>query len=359
MSVFFGLPLPAVFFKTCNAVLSYIASFVIGFTPALTSLDFAVPYDIPSNFAISVMVKPFILPISASIHQTLEKCNFQETFFNKHEIYIDKMLLIRYNYFIGRQQIMWESIDISGRRYGRLVALKIDHVKKYKSNNVEYWLCQCDCGNTKVIAKPSLTTGLTTSCGKRDVHNKHGKTGQRLFKIWSAMLDRCENKNNHAYERYGGRGISVCQEWHDIESFYAWALSNGYTENLTIDRIDNNGNYEPSNCRWATRKEQNNNTSNNRLIEYNGEIKTIAQWSEILGIKHTTLSKRLIDGWSAEKALTVPVRKNKNGKTGVRCIEGRYRSYIQTGGEKIYLGTFDTVEEANAAYVNAKNRKAV
>lgn len=118
------------------------------------------------------------------------------------------------------------------------------------------------------------------------------------------MKQRCDNPKAISYKRYGARGISVCEEWQEFKPFYDWAMANGYQENLTIDRIDNDGNYEPSNCRWATNKEQQNHTSYNRLYTYKGETLTIAQWAEKAGISRNMLYKRLLRGWSIEKALT-------------------------------------------------------
>lgn len=131
----------------------------------------------------------------------------------------------------------------------------------------------------------------------------------RLNKIYNGMKDRCLNPCSPSYKNYGGRGISICQEWNNFHNFAEWAKNNGYQDDLTLDRIDVNGNYEPSNCRWITLKEQQNNRTNNHLITYDGETKTLQQWGEKLGIKWTTLYKRLQSGWSVERALKTPPRK--------------------------------------------------
>jgi hypothetical protein len=129
-------------------------------------------------------------------------------------------------------------------------------------------------------------------------------SNSRIYGIWEKMLQRCYNENSHAYFRYGGRGISVCKEWHKFEPFFDWATQNGYKKCLSIDRKDNDGNYEPSNCRWATPQQQANNTRKNRLITFEGRTQTMIQWAREKGIKQSTLSMRINKyGWSAEKAL--------------------------------------------------------
>lgn len=127
----------------------------------------------------------------------------------------------------------------------------------------------------------------------------------RIYRIWVGMKNRCQNANNYSYANYGGRGIAVCDEWQDYQSFLDWSLANGYGENLSIDRIDNNGNYCPENCRWATRREQNCNTRQNHYLTYNGVTQTISQWAECVGITRSALKCRLENGWAIDRALTV------------------------------------------------------
>lgn len=165
---------------------------------------------------------------------------------------------------------MGKTKNITGQKYGRLqVVSKSDH--KDKSNH-SLWNCKCECGNTTAVSLCHLTSGKIKSCGclrnEKTVERNttHGKTHTRLFEIWQGMKKRCTNPKHKSFSYYGGRGIMVCDEWkNDFEAFYNWAMLNGYAYDLTIDRIDNNGNYEPSNCRWVTMAEQNQNKRNIRI----------------------------------------------------------------------------------------------
>lgn len=141
----------------------------------------------------------------------------------------------------------------------------------------------------------------------------HHATKTRMYKIWQSMHERCEREKHEHYENYGGRGITVCEEWREFEPFRDWAVASGYSDKLSIDRINTDGNYCPENCRWVTMKEQQNNKRNNRRITYNGETHTITEWSEITGIKKTTIKERLNMSWSNEKTLTTPVRQRAIG----------------------------------------------
>lgn len=199
--------------------------------------------------------------------------------------------------------------DLTGQRFGRLAVVSISHKgegRKY------YWKCKCDCGNEVVVCGSNLKSGNTKSCGCLNIekmiegHKTHGMFGTRIYRIWNGIIMRCENKKIPLYERYGGRGISVCNEWHEFEIFYNWAISNGYSDNLTIDRVDYNGNYEPSNCRWVDIITQANNTRRNLYIDYNGEIHTLAEWSRILDFKYDLVKHRLYSGWDFESAISTP-----------------------------------------------------
>lgn len=143
--------------------------------------------------------------------------------------------------------------------------------------------------------------------GESNSHYKDGRKGTRLYRIFYNMMARCTNPNVKSYPRYGGRGIRICPEWSDFSAFQEWALSHGYADNLTIDRIDNDGDYEPSNCRWVTMKEQSSNTSRNRNVTLHGVTKLLDDWSRYYGINPKTVRDRLRRGWELERALTTPI----------------------------------------------------
>lgn len=192
--------------------------------------------------------------------------------------------------------------DIKGDKFGRLTALKLS---EKRSGRKTFWECICDCGNMKTVRTDSLKSGAIQSCGclkkEQDKINlpngrgiiKHGLSKERIYNIWSNMINRCNNHLDSSYKNYGGRGIAVCEEWKDIDFFVEWANNNGYQDTLTIDRIDVNGNYEPTNCRWVTFKEQANNKRNNVVVKFKGKTQTLKEWSEETGIPYGTLSTRI------------------------------------------------------------------
>ena len=194
--------------------------------------------------------------------------------------------------------------DLLGKRFGNL--LVIEKVKLGYS--VYRWRCVCDCGNESLVRTDHLTSGNTKSCGCKhyDACKTHGMTETRLYHIWCNMKARCLNANNHKHKDYGGRGIKVCDEWMRFEPFAEWALKNGYKDDLSIDRIDNNGNYEPTNCRWVDSKTQANNTRTNRNYSMNGETHTIADWSRIYGVERKMVYKRIRLGWTISESLLIP-----------------------------------------------------
>lgn len=185
-----------------------------------------------------------------------------------------------------------------GMRFGSLVVIDAD--RKH------YWKCKCDCGKEKVIYRSSLVLGKSKSCGcmAGKKNRTHGLTKTRTFGIWMHMKARCYRKTCSDYPNWGGRGISVCDRWRN--SFENFIADMGECpEGMSIDRIDNSGNYEPGNCRWANHFQQKRNTRANVLIEFNGQSKTAGEWSEIVGIHGKTISNRLRCGWSVEDALNV------------------------------------------------------
>jgi hypothetical protein len=167
-------------------------------------------------------------------------------------------------------------------------------------------LCQCKCGNIKMIYITNLTQGKSKSCG---CTRQNGLVETKLYNVWASMKSRCFNQNHKFYKDYGGRGITVCEEWRNsIIAFYEWAINNGYNEGLTLDRIDNNKSYSPSNCRWTSRLEQLNNRRNNLRITHNGVSRTVAEWSRETGINNRTILSRVRAGWEY-KNLFIPTRK--------------------------------------------------
>ena len=214
-------------------------------------------------------------------------------------------------------------LNIVGCQFERLF------VKKYIGvvNHLNTYLCLCDCGNETTASYHELISGNKRSCGclRHDVqaviHTKHGDSYKRLYKIYRGMLSRCYNTNQETYKRYWGRGITVCDEWHDYNVFKEWALSNGYTDELTIDRIDNSKGYSPDNCRWIPREEQAANQTTNRVITIDGVSRTMSDWCRIYNISKSAVWHRICDyGWDPIKAITTHIHFKThmityNGKT--------------------------------------------
>ena len=207
---------------------------------------------------------------------------------------------------------MGRLVDLTNKTFGRLTVL-------HKAESVSgrtMWLCRCECGNIKAIEAYSLKIGETQSCGclQREVQGNlartHGLANTPLYRKFRRMHDRCYNTNSKSYKNYGGRGIKICAEWlKDFTQFYNWALQNGYSPELSIDRIDNNKGYSPENCRWVNKTVQSNNRRTNHFLEFNGERHTLAEWETITKISQDVIYARMVKlHWSVEKALATPVR---------------------------------------------------
>lgn len=207
------------------------------------------------------------------------------------------------------------SHSTNGQRFGRLTVL--GKIAAVSSRSVV--LCRCDCGTYHLARTQDLTAGKVQSCGcyheERNVaaHTIHGGSSSRLYTTWAAMRARCTNPDHDNFTRYGGRGVTVCPEWESFEIFRDWALANGYRDDLTIDRIDNDGPYSPSNCRWATRAEQQNNTRRNIHVTYMGQTMTLMEAARASGIAYNTLRRRYHA--NGELGLFIPAQQLKQKAT--------------------------------------------
>lgn len=197
-------------------------------------------------------------------------------------------------------------VDLTGLAFGRWSVLR-------RSASLLKWTCRCSCGLEKDVDGRSLRRGLSKGCIKCHTatapRRTHGEKRTRLYTVWCRMIARCENPNEAAYPRYGGRGITICAAWRqDFVSFRDWALSNGYAENLTIDRIDNSRGYHPDNCRWSTYAEQNRNYSRNRYVAFRGENILVCDLALRVGLPQDVLKNRILRyGWPIEEAIATPV----------------------------------------------------
>lgn len=218
----------------------------------------------------------------------------------------------------GHLKLARRTPNSEGQKFNKLLAIKeLDIV-----DGQRLYLFRCDCGNEVERLFKEVKRGKLKSCGCGvligviEANTTHGMSKSRIYNIYQGMLRRCVNKKDHSFPRYGGRGISVCDEWSGekgFEKFHKWSLSNGYEEHLSIDRIDNDGSYEPSNCRWADHKTQLNNTSYNLHFSYNNKTQTLAQWSEELDLIYDSLWKRIYKyNYSFEKAITYKIDRIRN-----------------------------------------------
>lgn len=204
-----------------------------------------------------------------------------------------------------------------GENFGR--AIVKEYIGKDSANRKKY-KCLCNCGNIFITDIYSILNGHTCSCGclRKEAtiafNTTHGQKYTRLYTTWGNMINRCNNLNNPHYDDYGGRGIKVCNEWLQFENFYNWAIQNGYSDTLTIDRINNNKGYMPENCRWITLQMQSRNRRSNHMLTYNGITKSMTEWSEETGISFSAIKTRLKRGWDIEKTLTIPMRSRQCNK---------------------------------------------
>ena len=226
---------------------------------------------------------------------------------------------------------MSKTIQKAGDIFGRWEI--IEEAGRNSHGNI-LWRCKCKCGTIREVSGNSLRMGRSASCGcinaefLRNTTFRHGFSKTSLRWVYSNMQQRCCNNKHPKFTTYGARGIKICKEWLDNpSSFYNWATFSGYKRGLTLDRINNDGNYEPSNCRWTTKKIQQNNMSSNRVITHNNKTQTLSQWANDLGLHPTALSHRLKEGWSEDETVSIP----KGGKRKLGLISTRDRQRDSRG----------------------------
>lgn len=248
-------------------------------------------------------------------------------------------------------------LDIIGERYGRLVvtgyapSIRMT-LSSGKTAYISRVSCRCDCGKTVVVRTGHLVRGATRSCGclKTDLGHEritHGECRDhrvsRLYRAWTNMRRRCNKASSLDYKRYGGRGIRVCPQWDSsFGNFRDWAMENGYADNLEIDRIDNDGDYCPENCRWVDRKTQMNNTSTNRYITALGQEHTLSEWCRITGLSHECIRQRLdVKGWNPDEAMLIPLLEGGGGRNYSEkernCIMDAVRNGIEIHSRPLEL----------------------
>lgn len=213
---------------------------------------------------------------------------------------------------------MGKFVDLTGMTFGRLTVI----TRAADRHKHVYWQCKCNCGNPELIEieGSSLKSGKTLSCGcygreqRLNANTKHNLSHTRIKRIYYDMRSRCYDKNTPKFHNHGGRGIRVCDEWmteNGLEIFYEWAINNGYQDDLSIDRIDNDGNYTPENCRWATIEEQNFNRRNNRLFEINGACKHAKEWCKEYDVNINTFWQRDRKGYTGADLIAPPKYRRK------------------------------------------------
>lgn len=208
--------------------------------------------------------------------------------------------------------------DLTGQKFGKLTVIK--RAENDNRGNVQ-WLCQCECGNKKVVRGSSLKSGNSHSCGCLAIENvktimsTHKMAKTRLYKIWAGMKQRCINPNTTGFENYGGRGIDYIPEWENFETFKEWAIQSGYNDTLTIDRIDVNKGYSPQNCRWANETQQARNKRSNLYFTHQNQTRCLKDWATYLKIDYLLLYGRIVTRhWDFEKAINTPIMENRRNK---------------------------------------------
>lgn len=204
---------------------------------------------------------------------------------------------------------MGNRLDLTGKKFGRWTVLSFSHKDK---TGAIHWHCLCECGKNRSVRTQSLMRGESTSCGcyHKEKVTTHNMTGLPTFKSWESMKQRCTNENSPDYHRYGERGIKICDRW--INSFDAFLADMGIRPlGTSLERIDSDGNYEPLNCKWATSSEQNRNKRVTKRYLWDGEMRCFSELAEISGLKPAIISNRLNSGWSIEKTMSTPNRKEK------------------------------------------------
>lgn len=248
--------------------------------------------------------------------------------------------------------------DITGQKFGKLTVISFSRDVKSGNRYRKYWNCICECGNHKEVRLDSLTSGNVKSCGclHKEISYKNLTPGspkyevidKRLRGIWTGMKRRCLDENNSSFSRYGGRGITICNDWLDFNKFAKWALSNGYKKDLTIDRIDNNKGYEPTNCRWVTNREQSLNRRSNVIVEYKDKNITLKELSEITGLDYSCLNARYKRGLKGEDLIKptqdAEFNNSKISISDVKDIRSKYSNGMTIKElSKIYPLTYNSI----------------
>ena len=239
--------------------------------------------------------------------------------------------------------------NLAQKRFGSLLVIGVAK-KKFEKYGNSSWACLCDCGNITIKSTTQLNKNKHSSCGCVTSNIRHGENKTKLHRIWMTMRERTTRKKCQSYKHYGGRGIKVCEEWQTYENFRDWALSSGYEEGLSIERVDNDGDYCPENCVWADRYTQANNKRTNVKITLDGQTKTMSEWARDYGICYKLVHARINKlGQSPEKAIKTPVHKRKSKYKGVFWDKSlnKWRAWVRKNNKTYYVkGTY--IDEIDA-----------